>query len=265
MNKRVLLIGFAGVLVLGALLVAVVYNWVLGPTLAASGQITAIPVVLPVESTATSETAAATTEPSTTESAPTDAQATTAPTAESAGSGLTVLQFVQAESEARFILSEVLRGQPKTVVGVTNQVAGEIAVDPNNLSTAQVGVIQVNARGLTTDSNQRNQAIRNRILHTDSFEFITFTPTEIIGLDGSAQPGDTFNFQLAGNLTIRDITQPVVFDVTATVDAMHQLSGTAAVTVNRADYNLVIPSVPSVADVSEEVRVELDFVAAAGT
>jgi polyisoprenoid-binding protein YceI len=102
-------------------------------------------------------------------------------------------------------------------------------------------------------------------LNTDSFEFITFTPTEIIGLDGSAQPGDTFNFQLAGDLTIRDITQPVVFDVTATVDALHQLSGTAAVTVNRADYDLVIPSVPSVADVSEEVRVELDFVAAAGS
>jgi polyisoprenoid-binding protein YceI len=128
-----------------------------------------------------------------------------------------------------------------------------------------VGVIQVNARDLATDSGQRDRAIRNQILNTDSFEFITFTPNEIIGLDGSAQPGDTFTFQLAGDLTIRDITQPVVFDVTASVDSANRLTGTAAVTVQRADFNLTIPRVPSVADVSEDVRVELDFVAAAGS
>ena len=109
---------------------------------------------------------------------------------------------------------------------------------------------------------QRNRAIRNFILNTDSFEFITFAPTEVIGLDGGAQPGDTFTFQLAGELTIRDVTQPVVFEVTATVDSVNQLSGTAVTTVQRSDYNLAIPSVPQVADVSEEVRVELDFVAA---
>ena len=264
MNRKFLLFGLVGVLVIGGVLAAAVYNWVLGPTLAASGEITPIPV-LPRESTATAPAAAATnTAETVAETAPTDVAApTTDPTAETAASGLTVLQIIPAESEVRFILSEVLRGQPTTVVGITDQVAGEIAVDPADLSTAQVGVIQVNARDLETDNGQRNRAIRNRILNTDSYEFITFTPTEVIGLSGSAQPGDTFTFQLAGDLTIRDVTQPVVFDVTATVDAMNQLSGSAVVTVNRGDYNLQIPSVPSVADVSEEVRVELDFVAAA--
>jgi polyisoprenoid-binding protein YceI len=263
-NRKGLLLGAAGFVVAGGLAAVGVYSWVLGPTLAASGEMTPIPV-LPAEITA----APAATEPvaATAEVVPTHTAASEAsPAAEVSDTGdLTVLQIVPSESQARFILSEVLRGQPTTVVGATDQVAGEIAVNPNDLSTAQVGVIQVNARDLTTDSNQRNQAIRNRILHTDNFEFITFAPTSVIGLDGSAQPGDTFTFQLAGDLTIRDITQPVTFEVTATVEALNQLSGTAVTTVQRAAYGLNIPSVPHVADVSEEVRVELDFVAAAGS
>lgn len=266
MNKKLLYAGLAVVVLVGLMVAAVLYNWVLGPTLAASGQITAIPV-LPDESTATAPVAAtdlpaATAETAATEGTVAEVAPTEAATAANTGE-LMVLEIIPAESEVRFILSELLRGQPTTVVGTTDQVAGQIAVNPSDLSTAQVGVIQVNARDLETDSNQRNQAIRNRILNTDSYEFITFTPTGITGLDGTAQTGDTFTFQLAGDLTIRDVTQPVVFEVTATVDSLNQLSGTAVTTVQRADYNLNIPSVPQVADVSEEVRVELDFVAAA--
>jgi hypothetical protein len=35
-------------------------------------------------------------------------------------------------------------------------------------------------------------------LNTDSYEFITFTPQEIVGLTGSATPGQEFSFQIAG-------------------------------------------------------------------
>ncbi len=59
------------------------------------------------------------------------------------------------------------------------------------------------------------------------------------------------------------MTQPVVFDVTATADALNQLSGTATATVQRSNYDLTIPSVPSVANVSEAVQLEIDFVAVA--
>jgi polyisoprenoid-binding protein YceI len=261
MNRKILLGGVLGVGVIGLVGAAALYNWVLGPTLAASGQITAIPV-LPAASTAVpaTHTAPAATDAGVDETVVPEASPTTASI-----SDLTVLQIVSAQSEVRFVLSEVLRGQPTTVIGATDQVAGEIAVDPSDLSTAQVGVIQVNARTLATDNSQRNRAIRNRILNTDDHEFITFAPTQVIGLDGSAGPGDTFAFQLAGDLTIRGVTQPVVFDVTARVDSLRQLSGTATTTVQRSDFNLNIPSVPQVADVSEAVQIELDFVAAAGS
>jgi len=267
MNKKTVLWGGLTGLVILAVAAVGVYNWLLGPTLDASGDITAIPIVVSVN-TSTPANAAATDVEAETEPTPAPAASevsaaapTEAPATEATGS-LLVLTIDQAQSEVRFILTEELRGQPKTVIGASNQVAGQIAVDPSDLSTAQVGILQVNARTLATDSSQRDRAIRNQILSTDAYEYITFTPSQVLGLSGSAATGDTFTFQIAGTLTIRDISQAVVFDVTATVDAADQLSGTATTTVRRADFELVIPSVPSVANVSESVTVEIDFVAA---
>jgi polyisoprenoid-binding protein YceI len=247
MNKRIVLGGAIAILLVGSLAVAGAWNWLLGPTLEASGATTAIPL----ESTSTE--AAATAQPS--------AVAAEPEVVDEAASGLTVWQISQAASEVRFVLSEDLRGQPKTVIGASDQVAGEIAVDPDDLSTAEVGVIQVNARTLTTDDEKRNRAIRNFILNTDTYEYITFTPGEVIGLQGSVEPGQTFTFQIAGDLTIRDVTQPVVFDVTATVDDQNQMSGTAQASIQRSDFGLTIPDVPFVANVSEAVSLEIDFVA----
>ena len=93
-----------------------------------------------------------------------------------------VFEIEQTGSEARFMIDEVLNGSPKTVVGVTNQVAGQIAVDPTNPTSARLGTILINSRVFTTDSVNRNNAIKNRILRTNEFEFITFTPTGISGV-----------------------------------------------------------------------------------
>lgn len=170
---------------------------------------------------------------------PTVAAANTTP-----GSGAVVFQISQEQSEARFSIFEELGGKPNTVIGKTDQVAGEVAVDLSDLSKTQVGTIQVNARALATDNNRRNGAIRNFILNTNQYEFITFAPATITGLSGAAQPGQSFTFQIAGNLTIRDVTQPVVFNVIAQGDSLTQIKGTATTVVKRGDYNLTIPSVP---------------------
>ncbi len=262
-RKTVFIVGGL-ILVAGALVAAGLYNWVLGPTLASSGVPTAIPIVLVTAAPATvaaSPTTAAPTAGSTAETAATTEPTATAAPAAAPASEMTIFVIDAAQSEARFIITEELRGQPKTVVGATNEVAGELALNPDDLSTTQMGIIQVAARSLSTDSGQRNQAIRNRILNTDRYEFITFTPTSVTGLTGSGAPGETYTFQIAGSLTIRDVTQPVVFEATATADSLDHLSGTATTTVQRADYNLIIPNAPGVANVGESVILEIDFVA----
>jgi polyisoprenoid-binding protein YceI len=240
------------------------YNWVLGDTEEASGPINATPVVL--------ETAAPTSIPptATTASLPTAAEPTvsadpTLPAASEApasapATNLVVYKISQEESQVLFNIFEELRGAPKDVIGVSNQVAGEIAVDLNDLSTAKAGVFQINARTLVTDDDRRNQAIRNRILNTDQYEFITFTPTQITGLSGSAVPGQTFTFQIAGDLTIRDITKPVVFEVTGQLESPERLTGTAKTVIQREDFALVVPDLPFIANVSPQVALQIDMV-----
>ena len=123
----------------------------------------------------------------------------------------------------RFEIDEDLRGALNTVVGTTDQVAGQLSVNLADLSQTQVGVIQINARTLVTDNDFRNRAINNEILDTGQFEFITFTPTAVEGLPASATVGETITFTLVGDLTIRDITQPATFTVEATAVSETQL------------------------------------------
>ena len=172
-----------------------------------------------------------------------------------------VYEIVQAESEARFELDEDLRGERKTVVGATDQVAGQIAFGYDDLSTAEVGTIQLDARTLATDNNLRNRAINRFILETNDFEFITFEPAAVLGLPDSVEVGEAVEFTIEGNLTIRDVTSPVTFDVVATLVSEDRLEGSASATVARGDFGLQIPSVPNVANVEEEVQLAIDFVA----
>jgi polyisoprenoid-binding protein YceI len=216
-----------------------------------------------VEPTATSEP---TTTPEPEATATIEVVATTEPEPTEeivAATGPIVFEIVQDESEARFIIDEVLRGSPKTVVGVTNQVAGQIAVDPADPASAQVGQISINARTLATDSDMRNRAVKNRILQTDAYEFVTFQPTQLTGLPESAAAGEPLSFQIIGDLTIRDTTKQVTFDVTLTPVDETRLEGLATLTIPYRDFGLAIPDSPSVDTVADNVTLELEFVAVA--
>ena len=188
---------------------------------------------------------------------------TAAESSEAAVAGATIYEISQAESTVQFELEEDLRGVRTTVVGATDQVAGQIALDFSDLSTAQVGEIQINARTLATDNNFRNRAIQNEILETGAYEFISFAPTTVNGLPASAGLGEEISFTIDGDLTIRDITEPVTFTVVATAVSDTQISGTATATVLRDTYGLNIPEVPNVANVENEVDLIITFVASA--
>ncbi len=169
------------------------------------------------------------------------------------------------QSQARFYVDEVLVGVPTTVEGVTNLVSGEIMVDVAGPANTAIGPITIDARDLKTDRDLRNRAIRRFILQSsrDEYQYITFTPTSIDGLPDQAAPGDSLTFDVTGDLQIRDIVSPATFSVELTADSDTQISGLATTTVTRSDFDLTIPSAPGVADVSEEVRLELAFTATA--
>lgn len=257
-TARLIIGGIIAVLVV--VLVGLVYIWVTGGSSAPSATLSAPTLELP-----TREPTAEPTEAATESAAAATAETTAAASANLDAGSFTIFNIVADDSQVRFILNELLRGQPNTVTGRTDQIAGQFAVDFANPQASRVGEIRISARSLATDNELRNRAIRSQILQSsqDQFEFINFVPTEIEGLPASITLGEPFEFQITGDLTIRDVTHPITFDVTVTPVSETEIEGTATATVQRADFGLEIPSVPSVADVDEAVRLEIDFVAEA--
>ncbi|MCY4411416.1 MAG: YceI family protein [Caldilineaceae bacterium] len=182
--------------------------------------------------------------------------------AEMPGMG-TTFAIVAEESEARFIIEEELLGQPKTVIGTTNALSGELTVDTENPAASAIGTIQIEAGTFITDNDRRNGAIRRFILQSNQYQFITFTATELMGLPDAIAVGDDVEFEVTGDLTVRDISSPVLFIVTLQVVSESELRGTASTIVVRDALELTIPQVPSVANVGEEFIIEFDFVARA--
>ena len=211
---------------------------------------------------ATAPITAPTLEPDPATANPTSADAVVA--ADMAADGQ-LFEIVPEESEVRFILNEVLRGQPNTVVGRTDQVAGQVFVNFEQPAASRVGPIRINLRTLQTDSGMRDFTIRGQILQSarDEFEFAQFTPTEVAGLPAAVTLGEPLTLTITGDLTVRDVTQPVTFQANVTPISEDRLEGLATATVLREDYGLTIPNVPGVADVTNEVQLEIEFVAQA--
>lgn len=191
-----------------------------------------------------------------------ESQAAAAPTPEPAAAPI-LFRITPDESQVRFLIDEDLRGQRVTVVGATDQVAGDILVDTAAPANSQVGVIRINVRTLVTDEENRNRALRSRILLSaePQYEFSDFAPKAISGMPERVEIGQPITFQITGDLTVRGVTREVTFETTVTLVSPERLEGQARATVLYRDFGLTIPAVPLVANVADEVRLEIDFVA----
>ena len=218
------LVGGIIVMVIGALLIGIVWFFFLKPTIAPSAPIEAIPIEIEGDS-----------------------------------NSYIIFEITQAESSVSFTLEETLRGLPTTVVGFSQEVSGQIALNFADLPASQVGSILINARTLQTDNEFRNNAIHNFILTTEDNEFIMFTPTQIRGVPANIAADTPTSFQIEGDLTIRGITQTAVFSTTVTTINTERLVGKATANILRSDYNLQIPDAPGVANVNENVALNFEF------
>jgi polyisoprenoid-binding protein YceI len=233
------------------------------PLIAPTVAVAAEPTAEAAEPTAPAAATAEPTAPAAATAVPTVvAAATAAPTAEPQSRARSYT-IDAAASTARFLLDEVLRGSPFTVVGETRDVAGTILLDPAAPASAQVGEILINARTLQTDSGFRDRAIQNAVLRTDRFELIRLQPTALSGLPTTAEVGAAYQFTLQGDLTITDVTRPVEFSVEVTAENEATLRGRAEATIAWRDFNLSIPDSPSVNSVEDTMVLQFDFTARA--
>jgi polyisoprenoid-binding protein YceI len=83
-------------------------------------------------------------------------------------------------------------------------------------------------------------------------------PTGVQGFPATYTEGEPVTFQLLGDLTVRDVTVPVGFDVTATLDG-GTITGTATATANMSDFGFDPPDMMNMFTVQDEFQIQLEF------
>lgn len=167
-----------------------------------------------------------------------------------------------AASEARFLIGENLFGRDGVVVGRTNALSGGVTVDPADPQTLAFQAFEVDVGRLATGNWLRDIQIRDSILQTNRAgnELAIFLPTSVEGLPSAVVIGEVLALRLTGELTIKGVTRTVTFEMSLEVVSAAELRGSAWTVVRLEDFGIVVPPVPLVARVDDEVRLELDFV-----
>ena len=133
--------------------------------------------------------------------------------------GETVYRIDPTRSSLSYEVQERFAGKETSkATGTTSGIAGDIAVDPTDAAATRVGTIVVNLEQLHSDNNLRDARLRLDYLESHEHPLATFEPDEITGLEGELVEGEEQAFTMTGDLTVKDITKPITFTGTASLD-----------------------------------------------
>jgi polyisoprenoid-binding protein YceI len=145
-------------------------------------------------------------------------------------------------SEVGYRVEEVLFGVNTTAVGRTNAVTGSLTIEGTQVTTTE---FTVDVATITSPESKRDAQFRGRIMSTDEFPTATFVLTQPIELGAEPAEGLQVTVPATGELTLRGVTQPVTFDVTALLQ--NGLIGVqGAIPVVFADYAIQNPSISGI-------------------
>jgi polyisoprenoid-binding protein YceI len=165
-----------------------------------------------------------------------------------------------AGNEARYRVQEVLMGAtlPNDAVGVTKSVTGTILAYPDGRIVKDSSKIVIRLDSLKSDKDRRDGFLRRRTLETEKFPTVELIPTEIRGVTGKLPASGTVNFQLLGDLVLKGVSRPTVWNVTARAEGQ-DVAGTATTAFTFKDAGLDQPKVPVVLSVADTIKLEYDF------
>ena len=135
-------------------------------------------------------------------------------------------------------MKETLFGQDTEGVGRTNAVTGSLSVAG---TAVEAGEFTVDMATVESDSGNRDNQFRGRIMDTDNFPTSTFTLTQPIELGTIPAEGETITASATGDLTLRGTTLPVTFDVQARLNAGN-IEVDGSIPIVFADWGIPNPS-----------------------
>ena len=213
----------------------------------------------PVEVSTAAPVAPAQTEP--TAQATIDAEETTSGAVEAGSADAILYQIDPTQSEVRYEVGETFFQDNRfaVAIGTTQGIAGELLIDFAQPANTQIGDIVIDVSQFTSDESRRDNFIRNNGLQSAQYPLATFTPQSIDGLPAQIAEGESVSFTMTGDLTVKETTRSVTWDVTLTLVG-DQIAGTASTEISMSDFG-VGPIQLAFLATEDQVNLFFDFVA----
>lgn len=247
-----------------------------------AGETPAPPTITPVPAAQQAPTELPPTEPPPTATpepptaAPPPAEIAVEPTSEPASqpaepvSSVRTFAVVPEQSRASYIVAEEFFGgaldalgiQPGLVdtVGSTQEVTGQMQLDLANPTQPVVSSqFTVNLQSLTSNQSRRDNRIRQANLESNTYPLATFTLTSIENGPAAYTEGQEVTFLANGDITIREVTRPAVFEVTAKLEG-GVISGVATTQLKMTDFGFEPPNFANLFSVADDFTAKVEFV-----
>jgi polyisoprenoid-binding protein YceI len=212
-------------------------------------------------------------------SQPSPAAKATPPPAGGSGAavaGVRTFVIVPAESRASYHVIEEffpaalarlgINAGKTQAVGSTQAFEGRFQLDPEQpTAPLRENAFTVKVNTLTSNQEKRDvyvRQIRDDGPSFDAYPLATFRVTAIDGSSSANASGRELVLKLTGDLTVREITKPEVFDVKAQLTG-DTLAGIATTRFLLSDFGIGPIDFPPLLAVADPIRIEVQFAARA--
>lgn len=163
-------------------------------------------------------------------------------------------------NEVRYRVHEQLvrMDLPQDAIGRTTEITGGIGVGNDGQILPGESKFVINVGTLKSDRDMRDGYVRRRTLETDKYPTVEFAPSGFTGLPKVLPTSGKHAFDVIGNLTVRGVTKPTTWHVTAEAKG-GQVTGSASTAFTFSDFNMDQPRVPVLLSVADTIRLEYDF------
>ena len=184
-----------------------------------------------------------------------------APELEAASESQRVFRIDPNRSTARYqAFEEFLDATVGSPVGETSAIAGDLLIEPGDPEASRSGTIVVNVESLASDSGMRDARLRKAYLESAAHPEVELRFDRFLDLPESFEEGEAYNLRLQGDLTVKGITAPTVWDASFSFEGA-RLRGSARTEILMSTYGVGPISIAGLLETRDEVVLSIDLVA----
>lgn len=150
-----------------------------------------------------------------------------------------------------------------TAVGFTQTLEGFLELSRDEVPQVVGGRIIVDLRTLKSDDRLRDERIQDQFLESNQFPIAEFVVTGVENYPTTYTEGEEVTFTLVGDMTIREITNEVKWEVTAVLEG-DTITGSAFTSIMMVDFGFDPPEILGFIEAQDPARVEMEIMAVEG-